>query len=101
MNGNKRIIRTVIFLYLLLFLSGCVRAAENNFVGIGMPAAKSNCFFTVPGLAAELTAHPLSEVDRRRPKEEFVMVNKYIPDIFVDLKYSTADNFTGKDVYDF
>lgn len=101
MNGSKRIIRTIIFLYFLLALSGCVKAAGKNLAGTGMLAAKPNCFFTVPGLATELAAPPLSEVNRQRPKEEFVMVKKYIPDIFVDLKYAAADNFTGKVVYDF
>lgn len=34
-------------------------------------------------------------------KEDFVRVTDYIPDIFVELKYSTADNFTGQVIYDF
>ena len=33
--------------------------------------------------------------------EELVLIKDYIPDIFVDLKYSTEDNFTGKVIYDF
>ena len=33
--------------------------------------------------------------------EEFVRVRDYIPDIAVDLKYATADNFTGQVIYDF
>ena len=32
---------------------------------------------------------------------DIVRVTDYIPDIIVDLKYSTDDNFTGKRVYDF
>ena len=36
------------------------------------------------------------------PKEtDFVRVKEYIPDIMEDLKYSTADNFTGQVIYDF
>lgn len=34
-------------------------------------------------------------------KNDFVNVKKYIPGIYVDLKYSTTDNFTGNCVYDF
>ena len=32
---------------------------------------------------------------------DFVMVTDYIPDIFVELKYATADNFTGHSIYNF
>lgn len=31
----------------------------------------------------------------------FVVVKDYIPDIYVDLKYATEDNFTGHIIYDF
>lgn len=33
--------------------------------------------------------------------EDFVRVGDYIPDIVVELKYATADNFTGQVIYDF
>lgn len=32
---------------------------------------------------------------------DFVRVKDYIPDIIVDLRYATADNFTGQVLYDF
>ena len=32
---------------------------------------------------------------------DFVNVQDYIPDILVDLRYATADNFTGQPIYDF
>lgn len=32
---------------------------------------------------------------------DFVRIMDYIPDIVVDLKYATADNFTGTVIYDF
>ena len=36
------------------------------------------------------------------PKDEdFVRVTDYLPEIVVDLKYATADNFTGQVIYDF
>ncbi len=34
-------------------------------------------------------------------EDEFVRVSDYIPDIVVDLRYSTKDNFTGTVIYDF
>ena len=33
--------------------------------------------------------------------EDFVRVKVYIPDIFVELRYSTENNFTGQKIYDF
>ncbi len=37
----------------------------------------------------------------QKEKTDFVRVKDYIPDIWVELKYATADNFTGRRVYDF
>lgn len=34
-------------------------------------------------------------------KEDFVLVTDYIPDIEIDLKYATSDNFTSTVIYDF
>lgn len=39
--------------------------------------------------------------DEETADEEFVRVRDYIPDIVVDLKYATEDNFTGTVIYDF
>lgn len=36
-----------------------------------------------------------------RHETDFVKVREYIPDVVVELKYSTSNNFTGKVVYDF
>lgn len=33
--------------------------------------------------------------------DEYVLVNKYIPDIYVELRYATENNFTGVKIYDF
>lgn len=35
------------------------------------------------------------------PKDSLVRVREYIPDILVDLKYSSEDNFTNQKIYDF
>lgn len=36
-----------------------------------------------------------------RADSDFVRVKDYIPDVIVDVKYATANNFTGEAVYDF
>ena len=33
--------------------------------------------------------------------DEYVLVKKYIPDIYVELRYATENNFTGVKIYDF
>ena len=41
-------------------------------------------------------------VPEQDPEEQaFVDVKEYIPDILVELKYATQDNFTGQSIYDF
>lgn len=46
-----------------------------------------------------------SDVDEEQPAEpqdsELVAITEYIPSLYVDLKYATKDNFTGKVIYDF
>lgn len=41
------------------------------------------------------------EPDMQVSDETFVNVKVYLPDIFVELKYATTDNFTGQKIYDF
>lgn len=45
----------------------------------------------------ETTAEPVKEPDIN----DYVKVRDHIPDIVIDLKYATEDNFTGQVIYDF
>lgn len=48
------------------------------------------------------TVVPETEPPTEPPEDEaLVLVADYIPDIQVELKYATADNFTGQVIYDF
>lgn len=44
---------------------------------------------------------PLVIVQPEPRDDDFVMVKAYIPDVFVDLRYSTEFNFTNQKIYDF
>ena len=33
--------------------------------------------------------------------DEYILVKKYIPDVYVELRYATENNFTGVKIYDF
>lgn len=61
-----------------------------------------------PGTEPESTVPTQNETEPPQliiqPKpddEDFVNVKTYIPDIFVDLRYSTVNNFTNRKIYDF
>ena len=51
-------------------------------------------------IAIETPVINLDEMPKRE-NSDFVRVRDYIPDIVTDLKYATANNFTGTVVYDF
>lgn len=55
--------------------------------------------------AQEVTAQEIitQEITTEKESEddEYVLVNKYIPDIYVELRYATENNFTGVKIYDF
>ena len=55
--------------------------------------------------AQELTAQEIITQEITTEKEpendEYVLVKKYIPDIYVELRYATENNFTGVKIYDF
>ena len=55
--------------------------------------------------AQEVTAQEIITQEITTEKEpeddEYVLVNKYIPDIYVELMYVTDNNFTGVRIYDF
>lgn len=55
--------------------------------------------------AQEVTAQEIITQEITTEKEpeddEYVIVKKYIPDIYVELRYATENNFTGVKIYDF
>ena len=55
--------------------------------------------------AQEVTAQEIITQEITTEKEpeddEYVLVNKYIPDIYVELMYATDNNFSGVRIYDF
>lgn len=55
--------------------------------------------------AQEVTAQEIITqeitIEKEPEDDEYVLVNKYIPDIYVELMYATDNNFTGVRIYDF
>ena len=59
---------------------------------------------TLPPETASETSVPTETAAVLQPEpadEDFVAVKDYIPDVLVDLKYATQDNFTGQVIYEF
>lgn len=55
-----------------------------------------------PELTTPIEEEPIPTEPKPEPKDEdFVLVKEYIPDIVVDLRYATDNNFTGQVIYDF
>lgn len=71
-----------------------------------VPTAPQILFHT-PGPVTGITAAPEatrtpSPTPQRIPADtELVRIRDYIPDVLVDLKYATKENFTGQIIYDF
>ena len=114
----KKLIALVLMLVWILGLSGC------SFNGIAKEPAVPHVETTLPTTQAEdsststtiapteiqsseteptqsETIPQLVIVQPEPSDDDFVMVITYIPDIFVDLRYSTEFNFTNQKIYDF
>ena len=50
--------------------------------------------------AQEVTTQEIT-TEKEPEDDEYVLVNKYIPDIYVELMYATDNNFTGVRIYGF
>ena len=64
------------------------------------PAAVSTESFSEP-LPSETKTTAPTETIPEPADDAFVRISDYIPDIVVDLKYATKDNFTGVVIYEF
>ncbi len=93
------------FLLLACLLAGCAQHADPA----EAPRAEPSQSEPAPTPEAETTPEP-SAPNRDPPQqtaseppadEAFVRIRDYIPTIQVDLRYATADNFTGEVIYDF
>lgn len=111
-------------LFLAFFLAGCsfdgiVQETTDPYIETDLPTAQTRQPSTdattappeLPSASQETEAVtepaqdetvPPQVICRPEPDEEdFVKVNTYIPDIVVDLRYASENNFTNQRIYDF
>ena len=92
-------------------LSGCVfQPLHHNNTGQTIPSYENTTQETpgpsttesVSETTVEPETVPVTQPSVAEPADsEFVLIREYIPDIVVDLKYATEDNFTGQVIYSF
>ena len=89
------------FLIFVLLFCGCA-AEEDVFVESSVTFSDSLLNETTASADTIPFAEPeLLTVLIDPQKEDFVCVKDYLPGVLTDLKYATADNFTGQPIYDF
>ena len=99
----KRLSIILIVCLAALSLAACGQAGE------AAPPAEEGSEETpavlLPAETPEPTPDPAPELSAPEPYEpedsELVCVTDYLPDLFVELRYATDDNFTGQAIYDF
>lgn len=102
-SAIKILISLVLCFILLFTLSGCNEKVTDNSIPVTVES-------DIPD-NREIIEKPKNESSNYSPRENiiisepaddnFVRVKEYIPDLIVELRYNTENNFTGEKIYDF
>ena len=99
---NSRFIKT--FAVIVIITAGMTACGQKKNVTTDDVSEKEMANIQVTA-AQEVTAQEIITQEITTEKEpeddEYVLVKKYIPDIYVELRYATENNFTGVKIYDF
>lgn len=99
---NSRLIKT--FAVIVIIAAGMTACGQKKNVTTDDVSEKETANIQETA-AQEVTAQEIITQEITTEKEpeddEYVLVNKYIPDIYVELMYATDNNFTGVRIYDF
>ena len=97
----KRFLIKMIVCLAALSLAACGQAGEAAPPAEELPGETPAVL--LPAETPEPTPDPeLSAPEPYEPEDsELVCVTDYLPDLFVELRYATDDNFTGQAIYDF
>lgn len=99
---NSRLIK--IFAVIVIIAAGMTACGQKKNVTTDDVSEKETANIQETA-AQEVTAQKIITQEITTEKEpeddEYVLVKKYIPDIYVELRYATENNFTGVKIYDF
>ena len=87
----------------LAILAGCREEADDLHGEVQADAASPVCV-SQSSVSDTDSSHPVDipfVLERLPNDDEIVRIADYIPDIHVELRYATSDNFTGEVIYDF
>lgn len=94
---NSRLIKT--FAVIVIIAAGMTACGQKKNVTTDDVSEKETANIQETAAQEIITQEITTE---KEPKDdEYVLVNKYIPDIYVELMYATDNNFTGVRIYDF
>lgn len=94
---NRRF--NITFVVIMMIVSGMTACGQKKNV------TTDDAFETETANIQETAVQEITTQEATTEKEleddEYVLVKKYIPDIYVELMYATENNFTGVKIYDF
>ena len=101
----KKLIAVVLAFACALGMAGCGASSileSTELPAVPTESTPSTEAPTEPTVPPETETTPLPEVSQPEPEDgDFVKVQCYIPDIAVELRYATDNNFTGQVIYEF
>lgn len=99
---NSRLIKT--FAVIVIIAAGMTACGQKKNVTTDDVSEKETANIQETA-AQEVTAQKIITqeitIEKEPEDDEYVLVNKYIPDIYVELMYATDNNFTGVRIYGF
>lgn len=94
---NSRLIKT--FAVIVIIAAGMTACGQKKNVTTDDVSEKETA--NIQETAAQEIITQEITTEKEPEDDEYVLVNKYIPDIYVELMYATDNNFTGVRIYDF
>ncbi|MGN0329475.1 MAG: M15 family metallopeptidase [Lachnospira sp.] len=93
----------ILFITVIFAISGCGRAVaeSNNNINTEMSHRETQESVTATEEETTPTATEPATLPPVPKDDDYVKIIDYIPDIIIDLRYATPDNFTGQVIYDF
>lgn len=105
---KQRFFCVLLIFVLVLSLTACANV-EGDYIQLSSPFTTddtvqnngSDITDSSEPLTSDTSSEALPPIYEECEKHELVRVTDYIPDANIDIKYATADNFTGGKIYDF